>query len=301
MFVVLCLAAVFCCGGFLDGISGGGGLLTVPALLLADLPPELALGTNKASSVAGIASSLGTYARGGLVNRSLAVFGLPFALIGGLAGSKLVFFFPGETIGRILVFLLPLGILITLLPKKERGVRGEAEHSKIENAQAEDAQSVAFRPADTGETSFPRKAPKEAFQNQIAAGGRSVKLRACAICSLVGLYDGFFGPGSASFYMLGFHIFLGMGLVQAAATVKLYNLAASAGATVMFALHGHVRWSLVLPLSLAYIAGSVIGARLAVRTGAHFIRRVLCVSLSMLFVSLLWKFFPGVFFFPGSD
>jgi uncharacterized membrane protein YfcA len=65
------LCFLFCCGGiggFIDSIAGGGGLITVPALLAAGLPPQLALGTNKAQSSLGTMVAVTRYVRGGLID-----------------------------------------------------------------------------------------------------------------------------------------------------------------------------------------------------------------------------------------
>lgn len=65
------LGFLFLCGGvggFIDSIAGGGGLITVPALLAAGLPPQLALGTNKAQSSVGTMVAVTRYVRGGLVD-----------------------------------------------------------------------------------------------------------------------------------------------------------------------------------------------------------------------------------------
>lgn len=65
------LCFLFLCGGiggFIDSIAGGGGLITVPALLAAGLPPQLALGTNKAQSSVGTMVAVTRYVRGGLVD-----------------------------------------------------------------------------------------------------------------------------------------------------------------------------------------------------------------------------------------
>jgi hypothetical protein len=72
MSIVLLLVAVAFVAGFVDAIAGGGGLLTLPALLAAGLPPHLALGTNKGQSVWGSAASLATYRRAGLVDAATA-------------------------------------------------------------------------------------------------------------------------------------------------------------------------------------------------------------------------------------
>ncbi len=80
------LAAVGATAGFVDAIAGGGGLLTLPAILLTGLPPHLALGTNKGQSVFGTASSLLRYARSPLLDQRRARIGVVPALAGSAAG-----------------------------------------------------------------------------------------------------------------------------------------------------------------------------------------------------------------------
>jgi uncharacterized membrane protein YfcA len=69
--------------GFVDSVAGGGGLLTVPALLTAGLPPHVALGTNKGQAVFGALSSTAGYARRGYVDWGRA----PLAFVSGFVGS----------------------------------------------------------------------------------------------------------------------------------------------------------------------------------------------------------------------
>jgi uncharacterized membrane protein YfcA len=84
------LVAAALAAGVVDAIAGGGGLLTVPALLAAGLPPQLALGTNKGQSVFGSASALARFARAGLVDPRRAAAGFPAGLAGSLAGAAAV-------------------------------------------------------------------------------------------------------------------------------------------------------------------------------------------------------------------
>jgi hypothetical protein len=84
--VLLGLAAVGAVAGFVDAIAGGGGLLTLPAILLTGMPPHLALGTNKGQSVFGTASSLLRYAHSPLLDRRRARIGVVPALAGSAAG-----------------------------------------------------------------------------------------------------------------------------------------------------------------------------------------------------------------------
>ncbi|MHB8879344.1 MAG: TSUP family transporter [Myxococcaceae bacterium] len=85
---LLCLAAFL--AGVVDAIAGGGGLVTLPALLAAGLPPQLALGTNKGQSVFGSFASLVQFTRAGLVNRRRALATFPAGLAGSLLGAALL-------------------------------------------------------------------------------------------------------------------------------------------------------------------------------------------------------------------
>ena len=117
--ILICAGAALL-GGFIDAIAGGGGLITMPALLLTGVPPHLALGTNKISACAGTGVALGNFARSHLVLWRLALAGLAFSLLGAYAGSMLALYVNGEILGKILVALLPVGMCATLLPRKER-------------------------------------------------------------------------------------------------------------------------------------------------------------------------------------
>ncbi len=250
--IELWILGILCCvyfaAGFVDSIAGGGGLIAIPSFFLTGIPPELALGTNKMSAALGTASSLMTYARSGFVLWKISFLGLPSALAGAFIGSKALLFFDSAMIGKIIVFLLPLGLLVTLLPKKE----------------------------------------SDATRDLTA---RDIYLHAPVICLLLGFYDGFFGPGTGSFFIIAFHLVLGMSLVQASATTKIFNLATGLGGFAAFALEGKVLFLLALPLAAANIAGNIIGSRMVIKTGAPFIRKVLVFSLMLLFASLLYKFF----------
>jgi len=113
------------------------------------------------------------------------------------------------------------------------------------------------------------------------------------ICFCIGFYDGFFGPGTGSFFILAFHSLLGIGLIYASATAKLFNFASGVSSAIAFALQGKVLYFVAIPLAVSNIAGNVIGSKLAIKTGASFIRKILIVSLTILFISLIWKFFIG--------
>lgn len=113
------------------------------------------------------------------------------------------------------------------------------------------------------------------------------------LCGSIGFYDGFFGPGTGSFILLGLHCLLGLGLVAASGTAKAFNLASNVSSLIVFILNGKVYYFIAVPMALANVAGSIVGSRLALRRGPVIIRRMLLVSLGLLFVSLIWRYAGG--------
>jgi uncharacterized membrane protein YfcA len=103
---VALLAAVAFAAGAIDAIAGGGGLLTVPALLAAGLPPHLAVATNKGQSTFGTLAALVRFARGGLVGLDRARVMFPLGAAGSLAGAALVLATPPAALRGIVVGLL---------------------------------------------------------------------------------------------------------------------------------------------------------------------------------------------------
>jgi uncharacterized protein len=101
---LLCLVAL--CAGGVDAIAGGGGLLTLPALLATGLPPHVVLGTNKGQSMFGSGAALLRFSRAGLVKGSLAVVTFPLGLLGALAGARLVLWLRPELLKPLVLVLL---------------------------------------------------------------------------------------------------------------------------------------------------------------------------------------------------
>lgn len=109
----------------------------------------------------------------------------------------------------------------------------------------------------------------------------------------LGFYDGFFGPGTGSFWTIAFILLLGHNFVKAAGHTKVMNLASNLAALVVFALAGKV---LVLP-GLALGAGNLLGARfgahLAMTRGAKFVRPVFLVMAALVALKLIYTSFTA--------
>jgi uncharacterized membrane protein YfcA len=231
--------------GCIDAIAGGGGLLTLPALLWAGLPPVEALATNKLQGSFGTASATLRFLRHDAAD--LQALG-PAALLA----------FAGSATGSWLVSRIDPGALAHLLP----------------------ALLVAFAlyflvSPRVGDLSSRRRLGRSAFAVLAGAG--------------IGFYDGFFGPGTGSFFALAFVALLGCDLRRATAGSKLLNFASNLAALLVFALGGHVVWTVGLAMAAGQWIGAWLGAHLVIRHGARLVRPLLVAVSLLLSVRLLME------------
>ncbi len=109
----------------------------------------------------------------------------------------------------------------------------------------------------------------------------------------LGFYDGFFGPGTGSFWTMGFVVLLGYPLPQATGHTKVMNLTSNLASLAWFAWQGSVFWSVGATMGAANIAGALLGSHLAIRQGAGFIRAAFLVVVGATIARLLWRSFGG--------
>lgn len=121
--------------------------------------------------------------------------------------------------------------------------------------------------------------------------GRREMLVLAAIGTLVGFYDGFFGPGTGSFFVFLLVRVAGYDFLHASASAKLLNTASNLAALVLFAWKGHVWWHLVLAMALSNMAGSLAGTHLALKHGTGFVRVVFMVVVAALIAKTSWDAF----------
>jgi uncharacterized protein len=112
--------------------------------------------------------------------------------------------------------------------------------------------------------------------------GTREALVACAIGALIGFYDGFFGPGTGSFFVFLMVRLLGYDFLHASASAKLLNTATNISAIMLFAIKGHVWWHLVVVMAVANVLGSLAGTHLALKHGTGFVRGVFIAVVSAL-------------------
>lgn len=106
---------------------------------------------------------------------------------------------------------------------------------------------------------------------------------AAILALVIGAYDGFFGPGTGTFLIVGFVAFCGKSLVRATADAKVVNFASNAAGLAVFISAGVVAWAYALPMAVGQLAGGFVGARVAIRGGARVVRIVVvAVSLALV-------------------
>jgi len=246
---IAALTGVAFVAGTIDAIAGGGGLLTVPALLWAGLPPHLALGTNKGQSVFGSGIATLRFARSGLVDGARARVAFPLGFVGSLGGAALVLAISPATLEPLVLGLLGAAALFIGL---QRG---------------------------------PPQARAGAAVLPLHLSGR---LTVGAIALVIGAYDGFFGPGTGTFLIVASVYFLGDGMTQASAGAKVVNFASNLAAVALFAWRGTILWSVALPMAAGQLCGGWLGAHLAVRRGDALVRRVAVAVALALAARLAW-------------
>lgn len=239
--VILALVALI--AGFVDAIAGGGGLITVPALLMAGVPPVQAIATNKLQGTFGVLSSTITFWRAGALDRHAI---LPFgsaALAGGVFGALIATRVPVEWLRIAIPFVLTaIAIYMLLSPK---------------------------------------------FGDQDARQRLSPLVFASSVGLSIGLYDGIFGPGAGTFYLIGLVTLCGFPLVKAVAHTKLMNAASNLGALAFFLAAGEVLIVPGLIMGAAAALGAWMGARTTLRRGAGLIRPLVIIVALVMAARLL--------------
>jgi uncharacterized protein len=107
----------------------------------------------------------------------------------------------------------------------------------------------------------------------------------------IGFYDGIFGPGTGSFFMLALVALFGLGIIEATGRTKLLNFTSNIVALTMFAIGGKIIWTIGLTMGVAQLAGAQIGAHVAIANGAKIIRPMLVIMCIAMAIRLMWNFF----------
>ncbi len=250
MFADLLLVVLAAFGaGLVDAMVGGGGLIQLPALLTAYPSTPPAV-------------LLGT-------NKFASIFG---------TGSAVLRFARGVHI--------PWKMLLPLLPVVFLGALGGARVATL-------VPPAVFRPLvpvmlavvlvymlwhkDLGTNHAP------------LAISRRRAVAAALLLGGTGFYDGFFGPGTGSFFMFLLIRLYGFDFLHSAASARVLNVATNAGALVWFGSQLELLWLVAILMAVANVSGAVVGTGLALKHGSGFVRRIFVAVVLVLIARTAWQ------------
>ncbi|NBI27853.1 TSUP family transporter [Chengkuizengella marina] len=245
--VIVILFFVAILAGWVDTIAGGGGLLTLPAMMLAGLPPATAVATNKLQGSSGTFIATMFFIKNGSIDLKEIRLSILMTFLGAVIGGWFMLQIRAEYLEMLLPFLLIfIGLYFLFSPN-------------IENKD------------------------------------RKMKMRlslfSLTIAPLLGLYDGFFGPGTGSLMALSFIALCGYGASKATAHAKILNFTSNISALLYFVLFGQIAWVIGIIMMLGQIIGSFIGAKMVLEKGASLIKPVVITVCFFMAIQVFWKNF----------
>ncbi|MEX0730919.1 MAG: TSUP family transporter [Aquisalimonadaceae bacterium] len=243
LLIFVFLVGIF--AGWVDSIAGGGGLISLPALLFVGLNPLAALATNKLQSSFGAFIAAVNYTRLGWVDLQAIRWLVLVAFIASAAGTMLVQHVDLSLLERLLPVLL--GLLAAWFALSPRV--GDLERT-------------------------PRL-------GGIAYGATAVPA--------IGFYDGFFGPGTGSFFTASAISLLGASARRAVGLTKVLNFTTNFSSLILFVIGGQVIWSFGLAMVLGQVIGAWFGSSMAIRNGVAIIRPIVVVVCLAVMIRMLYQ------------
>lgn len=110
-------------------------------------------------------------------------------------------------------------------------------------------------------------------------------------CFIVGFYDGFFGPGTGSIFIICLFLINNLDLLKSSATSKIFNLASNIGGLVAFIMAGHIAFLISIPMIAASLLGNHLGSQHAIRTNGEIVRKILILTVGIMMLTLLINLF----------
>ncbi len=241
--------------GFIDAVIGGGGLIQLPALLIN--LPLLSIPTLFGTNK--IAALSGTVVAAYHYTRKVKY---NFLLLLSIAFFAFVAsFFGAKLLNHLDVILLkPLILVILIL-----------------------IAIYTFLKKDLGKV------------QTITISLRSQYIYGSIIGLVVGFYDGFFGPGTGSFFVLGFVVILGMEFVVASAYSKVINSFTNISALIVFISQGNYILELATFMAMGNVFGSIVGSKMAIKKGNGFIRIIFLIVVSLMILRYTYDLFMVYF------
>ena len=241
-FIIVCPLTFL--GGFVDAVAGGGGLISLPAYMIAGVPVHNAIATNKLSS--GMGTTVSTYrlAKLGYIPWRKAALCILMAVIGSSTGAKLALMVDAELFKRLMLVIIPLTAIYVM-----------------RNKQMDE--------------------PKEPL------GSTQTLVRSALAALLIGVYDGFYGPGTGTFLILLLTAFAHFKLGEANGVAKSINLTTNLTSLAVYLINGKVIILLGFLGGLFGILGNYIGVTFFEKKGAKAVRPLMLAVLIIFFIRVL--------------
>lgn len=230
--------------GFVDAIAGGGGLISLPAYMIAGLPPRTAIATNKMSACCGATIAFGKYAKSGFIPWKTAAPCVVFAMVGSTLGAKATAYLSKEVFTWVILIILPLTALYIYFNK----------------------------------SMVTEKEPLPFWQTAVISS---------VISLVIGVYDGFYGPGTGVFLILLLTSLAHYGLKESNGLCKAINWTTNVSSLTVYLLDGVVLLPLGITAGAFSIVGSYLGARTFERKGAKSVKPLMLVVVGIFFVKVL--------------
>jgi len=247
--------AILCAFGFfaslVDAIAGGGGLISVPALFVF-LPSLPAAALLGTNKFASTSGASAAVARYAHGKKIVWQVALP----AGAAGFVFAIF-GAHTVSHIDKAIVRPLIFVLLVV----------------------VALITFLKKDLGARHEPTLDHKQSFWLALAVG------------SVLGWYEGFFGPGTGTFLIFAFTGWFGFDFLAASATGRFVNWSASLAAVIYFIFSGLIHYEVAVPMAVSMIAGGTIGSRLAIKHGGKFIRAAFLIVLVGVLAKFAWDTF----------
>lgn len=246
--IAACSAVAFI-AGIIDAMAGGGGIFTMPALAALGLPIPNVAGTNKFVGTSGSGTATASFLARGKLDHFTAGLGGLCALLGSIAGANA---------------LIRLGKFDDTLTKSVFG-----------GLLIVMALYMFFKPQIGGDSAYAGRTPRN-IAITIASG------------TVIGFYDGFFGPGTGSFFVFIMVRFLRFDFVTGTGNAKAMNLGSNIGSLATFILGGLVIWPMAIPMGICNAAGSFLGSSLAIKQGSKFVRWAFLLAAAAIAGRMMW-------------
>lgn len=230
--------------GFVDAIAGGGGIITIPVLLAAGIPPHLALGTNKLQASFGSGMASFNFIAKGFITFREVFLGVIYTFVGAVIGTYAILLIDPSVLSKIIPIML-IGIFVYMLFSPKLG--------------ASDKKSLIGT---------------HLFFLIFGIG--------------LGFYDGFFGPGTGTFWTIALVGLLGLNLKKATAQTKVMNFTSNIVSLGVFWWSGSVLFLVGLSMGFGQLVGAYLGSNVVIKKEVGFIRGFFLLMVGLTLAKLMY-------------